>query len=98
MSFVGNGQVLSEELHVSCDEAELIVRDGRAWIARANQVEPLLPLEPEGNPVTAFLDLLEGAAENHAPFRCARPVFDLTAAILKSAASGRSVTIPNAAK
>lgn len=93
VSFVGNGQILSEDLHVSCDEAELIVRDGRAWIARANQVEPLLPLEPDANPVTTFFDLLDGIAENCSPFRCARPVFDLTAAILESAARGRNVMV-----
>jgi predicted dehydrogenase len=93
VSFVGNGQVLSEVLHVYCVEAELSIRDGRAWIARGNQVESLLPLEPDANPVTTFFDVLDGVAENCAPFSCARPVFDLTAAIQESAASGRNVEI-----
>jgi hypothetical protein len=93
ISFVGNGQILSEDLHVHCAEAELIVRDGQVWIARGSQVEPLLPLEPDANPVTTFFDLLDGVTENCAPFSCARPVFDLTAAILESAACGRNVEI-----
>jgi len=96
ISFVGNGQILSEDLHVSCAEAELILRDGRVWIARRSQVEPLVPLEPDANPVTTFFDLLDGVAENCAPFSCARPVFDLTAAILESAERGTSVQVKNA--
>jgi hypothetical protein len=56
-------------------------------------VESLLPLEPDANPVTTFFDVLDGVAENCAPFSCARPVFDLTAAIQESAASGRNVEI-----
>ena len=88
-SFVGNSQILSEALHVYCADAELLIRDGRAWIAREGAMEPLTPLEPESNPVSAFLDVLEGQAENAAPFACAQPVFDLTAAILESARSGR---------
>lgn len=93
MSFVGNGQVLSEELRVSCADAELLIRDGRAWIVRTGEVSPLLPLEPDSNPVISFLDVLDGVATNAAPFACARPVYDLTSAILESASRQRSVHI-----
>lgn len=93
MDFIGNAHGLGEDLVVSCAEADLLIRDGRAWIVRGNRHEPLAPQEAESNPVSAFLDLLDGFAENAAPFRCARPVFEFTAAILESAATGRSIGV-----
>lgn len=94
MDFVGNARTMRDDLHVHCEHADLMIRDGRAWIGRANQTEPLAPLEPDTDPVVAFLDVLDGTAPNRAPFACARPVFDFTAAILESAAAGRSVILP----
>lgn len=93
MDFSGNAHALGEDLHVCCAEADLLIRDGRAWIGRGNRLEPLAPLEGESNPVSAFFDVLDGVAENAAPFHCARPVFDFTAAILDSAATGRSIAM-----
>ncbi|MEX0585621.1 MAG: Gfo/Idh/MocA family oxidoreductase, partial [Pirellulales bacterium] len=93
MDFIGNAGALREDLHVHCEEADLMIRDGRAWIARTNQVEPIAPLEPDTNPIAAFLDALDGTAENRAPFRCARPVFDFTTAIMESAAAGHCVVL-----
>jgi predicted dehydrogenase len=91
MDFVGNAHHLGEDLHVHCEHADLMVRDMQVWIARRNEVEPLTPLEPDSHPVAMFLDLLEGRAENIAPVECAWPVYEVTAAILESASSGRVV-------
>lgn len=96
LDFVGHAHALGEDLHVYCAEADLLIRDGRAWLARGNEVEPLRPLEPETNPVSAFLDVLDGRDENRAPLACARPVFDFTAAVLESAACGSSVAVNSA--
>jgi predicted dehydrogenase len=93
LDFVGNAQHLGEDLHVHCEQADLMIRDMRVWIARDNKVEPLTPLEPESHPVAMFLDLLEGRAENLAPVECAGPVYELTAAILESASRGRTVRV-----
>ncbi len=93
MDFVGNANYLAEDLHVHCEEADLMIRDMRAWIARGNVVEPLTPMEEESQPVETFLNLLDGTAPNVAPVECAWPVFALTQATLESAAAGRAVEV-----
>ena len=95
MDFIGHAQYLGEDLHVHCAEADLMVRDRRVWIARGNRVEPLENVEPESDPDRGFLDLLDGAARNVAPFECALPVFRTTMAILESSRTGRSVEVGN---
>jgi predicted dehydrogenase len=91
ITFTGHANSFHEELFIHCEESDLVVRDQRLWIGRDNQLKQVdLPENETGpesvrNPVTGFLDLLSGAAENPAPFACALPVFDFTAAILDSA-------------
>lgn len=95
LDFVGNAQHLAEDLHIHCEQADLMIRDFRVWIARNNQVEPLTPREPDSQPVEMFLDLLDGRQDNLAPVECAWPVCELTCAILESAATGKSVRLGN---
>ena len=93
LSFVGNSNSFHEELFIHCEKADLIVRDFQLFIGRDNQVERIdLPPEQSGrdstqNPVSGFLDMVTGAAENISRFECALPVFDMTTAILESARS-----------
>lgn len=96
LSFFGNSNSFHEELFIHCENADLIVRDCQLFIGRANEVE-LIDLSPEQsgresiqNPVSGFLDLVTGAAENISPFECALPVFDMTTAILDAAESHNS--------
>ena len=96
MDFIGHTQYLGEDLHIHCAEADLMVRDRRAWIARDNRVELLEPVELESDPDRGFLDLLDGVAPNVAPFECARPVFEATMAILESSRTGRYRAAPRA--
>ena len=91
MDFVGNAQYLAEDLHIHCEQADLMIRENRLWIGRDGCVEPFDELETESNPVSQFLDVLLDGAVNIAPADCALPVFDLTAAILESGDSGRVV-------
>lgn len=70
-----------------------MLRDRKVWIAQGNVVRELADPEPDSNPDAGFLDLLEGVAENVAPFECALPVWDLTAAILESGEQGRLVEV-----
>jgi hypothetical protein len=97
MSFIGDSQHFREDFHVHCAEADLLYRDGRVFIARRNQIEPIADLEPESNPNTAFLDLVTGKAPNFAPPAVALPVWDFTQAILKSAHTGQLVGLPTGA-
>jgi predicted dehydrogenase len=93
MSFVGNAHHFWEVLHVACAEADWIVRDGALWLARGNQVEKFTALEPESQPIAAFLDCLTQGAADAAPAACALPVFNFTHAVLESARTGRCVSI-----
>lgn len=50
MDFIGHAQYLAEDLHVHCEEADLMIRDGRLWIARNGRVEEFPDVEPVGLP------------------------------------------------
>ncbi|MFV0444289.1 MAG: Gfo/Idh/MocA family protein [Planctomycetaceae bacterium] len=91
MDFIGSAEHQAEDLTIHCDEADLMIRDWRAWIARENDVRPLEPLEPGFVPASGFIDILDGRLTNPAPFTVARPVWDLTQMILASAQSGTVV-------
>ena len=91
LSFMGNSNSFHEELFIHCEKADLIVRDFQLFIGRDNKVELVdLPAEQSGrestdNPVSGFLDLVTGVADNISPLECALPVFDMTTAILDAA-------------
>lgn len=99
LAFTGNAHSYYEELLIHCDDADLILRDDRVFIARRNVVSPVeLPTDQSGplstaNPVSGLLDILSGVASNPAPFSCALSVFDVTAAILQSAGEGQPVSL-----
>ncbi len=94
LDFVGNAQFQAEDLHIHCEQADLMIRDHRVWRAQNNVVEPLEPLEPAAAPISMFLDLLRGELrENFAPVDCAGPVCRLTAAILESSREARPVRL-----
>jgi predicted dehydrogenase len=91
MNFIGNAQHWREDFRVHMDEADLVVRDGRLWIGRNNQFEPLEGLEPGSSPDAAFVNMITLGRPNEAPASCALPVFDFTRAVLESARTGRVV-------
>ena len=91
MDFVGSAEHQAEDLTIHCEQADLMVRDWRVWMARGNQVQPLEPLEPTTDPATGFVEILEGRLENSAPFSIARPVWELTQMMHESARSGKVV-------
>jgi len=85
MSFTGDAHHLREDFHVHCARADLLLRDGRLFLARDNRCEPIEPLEEESNPVRAFLDSLVDGRGNVAPAHVALPVWEFTNAALESA-------------
>ncbi len=93
MDFIGNAQHLGEVFSVHCEQADLMIRDGQVWIARDNRLEPVAKLEPEIDPVTGFIDYLEGRSENPVPFTSALSVFDFMSAVQASAREGESVRL-----
>ena len=74
---------------VHCAEADLTLRDGELWLARAGKSERVAIAEADSNPISAFLDtILLGNAEKFAPAECALPVFAFTQGLFESARSG----------
>jgi hypothetical protein len=96
MNFIGDAQHFREDLHIHCDEADLLLRDGAVWIARENGIEKITGMEPQSNPDAAFTDLLLAGAENHAPASVALPVWEFTRAVLESGRTGKAVSIDGA--
>ena len=88
MDFVGHAQHFSEILTVHCARGDLTLREGEIWIGRDGRAERYPLVQPDCNPVVAFLDSLWQGAGNFAPPECALPVFDFTQAIFASARSG----------
>ena len=84
ISFIGHAQHLSEDLHVHCEQADLLIRHGELWIAHAGRRERLPADEPESSPVGGLLDTILRDAPEIAPPVAALPVYDFTQAILKS--------------
>jgi predicted dehydrogenase len=93
MDFIGNAQHLGESFSVHCEEADLMLRDNRVWIARHNQVKPIEHIEPESDPVTGFIDYLQDGGDNTAPFSSALPVFDFLTAVQESSRTGMNVVL-----
>src|SRR5690606_18203923 len=50
MSFTGNSECFIEDLHVHCELATLMLRDGRMWIARDNALKRLPAAFPASDP------------------------------------------------
>jgi predicted dehydrogenase len=93
IEFIGNAQYFAEDLHVHCEDADLMLRHGELWLVREGHRELLPADEPESSPVQGLLDsILHGAAEISPP-SAALPVYELTQGILKSHRLGQSVRI-----
>ena len=94
MTFLGNAHHFAEYLHIVCERADFKLYDNQVFISRGNATELITDLEPESNPITSFLDSVLDGAPNVAPAECARPVFQITQAVLQSAKTGQAVRIP----
>jgi len=97
MTFVGNAGSYYQEMLFHCEAGDWILRGDDVWSAVDNRMQPVdLPPEESGeesifHPVRGILDVLTEGLSNPSPFRCARPVFDLTTAILQSVESRGTV-------
>lgn len=93
MTFLGHAHHFAESLHIVCEGADFHLQEQCLWYSResTNTHELVSPLEPESNPISGFFDTILDGAENIAPVECARPVFQMTQAILESAQSGAPV-------
>lgn len=93
IDFLGRAHHLGEDVSIHCAEADLLLRQDRLWIGRNDRLEPLGMTEADSNPVSGFLDAIQGLAPNLCPPDCALPVFDFTQAVFRSAATGENVKL-----
>ena len=93
IDFVGHAQYLGEDLHLHCEQADLMIRHGELWIARQGQIERMPVDEPESTPVSGFLDSILDGTPGLSPPEAALPVYDLTQAILESGRVKRPVPV-----
>lgn len=93
MTFLGHAQHFAEYLHIVCERADFKLVDHQLFRGENGRLELIKDLEPEGNPISDFLDQLILDTANTAPAECARPVFQFTQGILKSAATGQVVKL-----
>ncbi len=93
MDFIGNAQYLSEDLHIHCERADLMLRHDELWIDIGGHRERLPADEPDSNPVAGLLDSLSTGAPDRSPPEAALPVFEITQAVLESSHSGLPVRL-----
>ena len=96
MDFVGNAQYLSEDLHIHCERADLMLRHDELWIATDRRVERLQADEPDSDPVAGFLDVILKGEPDRSPPEAALPVYDITTAVLESSRTGLPVHLRDA--
>lgn len=96
MDFIGNAQYLSEDLHIHCERADLMLKHDELWIAVDRKVERLKADEPDSDPVAGLLDVLLKGEADRSPPEAALPVYDITYAVLESSQTGANVKLQDA--
>jgi predicted dehydrogenase len=93
MDFIGNAQELSEDLHIHCERADLMLRHNELWIAEAGTRRKLSADDPDSNPVSGFLDTILNGVTDLSPPEAALPVYEMTQAIIASSRSGKPTQV-----
>ena len=93
IDFIGNAQYLSEDLHIHCERADLMLRHDELWIAQNGRRSKLEANEPESNPVTGLLDTILSGQPDLSPPEAALYVYIMTQSILQSSRTGQSVIL-----
>ena len=93
MGFIGNAQYLSEDLHIHCERADLLLRHDELWIAEGGRRERLAADELDSDPVSGLLDMVLMGKADLSPPSSALPVYDMTQAILESGRTGTPVKL-----
>lgn len=93
MDFIGHAQYLSEDLHLHCEHADLMLRHDELWIGKNGKRERLIADEPDSNPVSGLLDMVFQNMPDRCPPDAALPVYDMTQAILASSRTGQPVSV-----
>ena len=91
--FVGRANHWSEDIYFHCRDADLLLRSEKLLCARENRVEPITDLLAESSPNRAFLDAILDGGATLSPAEAALPMYDWTAGVMQSIASGEWVEL-----
>lgn len=91
--FVGDANHWREDIHFHGQHGDLLLRNEELFRAKNNHVEPLEELATPSNPDRGFLDAILEGTPVASPAECALPMCDWTAAVLRSAATGRWIEV-----
>ena len=86
--FVGRANHWSEDIYFHCRDADLLLRNETLLCARQNRVEPIADLLDESSPNRNFLDAILDGGGTLSPAEAALPMYDWTAGVMQSIASG----------
>ena len=87
--FVGDAHHMREDIHFHCEHGDLLLRNQQVFYARQNQCDAITDLLPGTTPDHAFIDAIVAYQPGNCPLTlspasCALPLFDWTAAVLRS--------------
>lgn len=86
--YVGDAHFWSEDIHIHCRDADLVLREGRLLRGRHSKLEPITDMEPDGNPASAFVDAILSGGATVSPPEVALPIFAWNEAVSRSLRDG----------
>lgn len=86
--YVGDAHHWREDVHFHCERADLLLRNEQLFRCRDGRTEPILDLEPDGDPATALVDAILIGKPIATPPEIARPICAWNAAVAASIRNG----------
>ncbi len=86
--YVGDAHHWREDVHFHCERADLLLRSEQLWRGCDGRTEPIVDLEPDGDPATALVDAILSGRQVATPPEIARPIFAWNAAVGESIRRG----------
>lgn len=91
--FVGDANHWREDIHLHCRDGDLLIRQEKLFRAKENQVEEIFDLVPDNTPDAAFVDAVLEGKPTVSPPEIALPMYDWTAAVLRSCREGAWIDV-----
>jgi predicted dehydrogenase len=91
--YVGDANHWREDMHFHCERADLLIRNDQLFRATEGRCEPVVDLEPDGDPLTGFVDAILAGRSTVSPPAIARPIYAWNAAVADSLAAGGWVDV-----
>jgi predicted dehydrogenase len=91
--YVGDAHHWREDMHFHCERADLVIRNEQLFRAVDGKCEPVADLEPDGDPLTGFVDAILAGRPTVSPPEIARPIYAWNEAVARSLAAGGWVDV-----